>query len=116
MQTKSVFLLLLFFLPVPALIAGGVQPYDLRLEHLTNPAGIDELKPRFSWKLKSNENGQSQSAYQITVRKRNKTMESNGLTYTVIPSDDGRTLTETVWETGKVQSSSQFVEYGGQTL
>ncbi|MDR1479318.1 MAG: hypothetical protein LBJ00_10285, partial [Planctomycetaceae bacterium] len=29
-------------------------PFDLRVEHMTAPLGIDEAFPRFSWKLKSN--------------------------------------------------------------
>ncbi|MDR0327290.1 MAG: hypothetical protein LBI05_03230, partial [Planctomycetaceae bacterium] len=75
-----------------------VEPYDLRLEHLTAPQGIDELKPRFSWKLRSSENGQSQSAYQITVQK----------------TSSGKAAE--VWNSGKVQGTAQFVEYAGTPL
>ncbi len=37
----------------------------LRCEHLENPIGIDELKPRLSWKLRSDRTGAKQRAYQI---------------------------------------------------
>ena len=80
---------------------GRVEPYDLRLEHLTEPQGIDELQPRFSWKLKSNENGQMQSAYQITVRKASQGNADND---------------SIVWDSGKVPGTSQFVEYRGKLL
>lgn len=32
-----------------------LQVFDLRVEYLTNPMGIDVTYPRFSWKLKSDE-------------------------------------------------------------
>jgi len=92
-------LLLLSLFLLSSTASAQVQPYDLRLEHLTAPLGIDELQPRFSWKLKSNENGQTQSAYQIIVR----TTSSNSI----------------VWDSGKVlgtSGQSQFVEYQGNPL
>ena len=46
---------------------GAVEPYDLRLEFLSEPRGIDERSPRFSWKLRSDDPGQLQSAYRIVV-------------------------------------------------
>ena len=96
----SLFLLLLL-LSLPSASAAQVQPYDLRLEHLAAPQGIDEMPPRFSWKLKSNENGQNQSAYQITVRKSSLRNTGNDAP---------------VWDSGKVSGASQFVEYQGQPL
>jgi alpha-L-rhamnosidase len=94
-------LLFLSLLFLSSTATAQIKPYDLRLEHLTAPLGIDELQPRFSWKLKSNVNGQTQSAYQITVRK-------------VLPvnvKDDS-----IVWDSGKVSGQSQFVEYRGKLL
>ena len=40
---------------------------DLRVEYIKNPAGIDVSRPRFSWKLVSDERGVSQTAYTIIV-------------------------------------------------
>ncbi|MDR0871774.1 MAG: family 78 glycoside hydrolase catalytic domain, partial [Planctomycetaceae bacterium] len=93
-----VFLLALFIGASQAVAATGVTPYDLRLEYLTAPQGIDDPHPRFSWKLKSSESAQSQTGYKIVVRK-----------------ITGSTA-ETVWDTGEVKSSSQFVEYNGKPL
>lgn len=65
--------------------------YDLKTEYQKNPIGIDEKKPRFSWKLKSDETDIFQTAYQISV--------------------------ENVWDSGKVSSiQSVFVEYEGPSL
>ncbi len=87
---------------------GKIEPYDLRIEHLTEPQGIDELKPRFSWKLRcvegAEENGQLQSAYRIVVYKTKRT--SATLSEPV----------ETVWDSGKTNDKSQFVEYVGKPL
>ncbi len=88
--------------------AGKVEPYDLRIEHLGTPQGIDEQKPRFSWKLQSEEQGQLQSAYRIVVYRTQRT--TSLLSQPV----------ETVWDTGKVngrvEGRAQFVEYGGKPL
>ncbi len=65
---------------------------DLTTEYKTSPVGIDELKPRFSWKLQSDQNNTRQTAYQIKV--------SAG---------------ETVWDSGRVESEdSILVEYAGK--
>ncbi len=42
-------------------------PYDLRVEYLKAPVGIDVEKPRFSWKIQSRTNGETQTAYQIEL-------------------------------------------------
>jgi alpha-L-rhamnosidase len=44
-----------------------LSAYDLRCEHLTEPLGIDEPLPRFTWRLRSSEAGQRQTAYRIHV-------------------------------------------------
>lgn len=41
--------------------------YDLKTEYLLNPLGIDEKRPRFSWKLESTEKNVMQTAYRIVV-------------------------------------------------
>ncbi len=65
--------------------------YDLTIEYKTNPLGLDEVQPRFSWKLQSDRNGVRQIAYRLTV--------SNG---------------EVMWDTGRVESEqSILIEYMG---
>ena len=69
--------------------------HQLRCDYLHNPLGIDNLRPRLSWKLQSSEQGKRQSAYQITV---------------VCGQHN-------VWDSGKVTSSQSIhVPYDGQLL
>lgn len=46
-----------------------VTPYDLKCEYRTNPLGIDNIKPRLSWKIQeaAKTRGQKQTAYQLLV-------------------------------------------------
>ncbi|PFO07771.1 alfa-L-rhamnosidase, partial [Bacillus sp. AFS076308] len=68
---------------------------DLRIEYRKNPIGLDVKKPRFSWKIASEEQNVLQTAYQIIVEKEGKI----------------------VWESGKRKSSSSvLVEYEGIEL
>lgn len=68
-----------------------VSLYDLTVEYRRDPMGIDEVQPRFSWKLQSDLQGICQKAYRIVV-----------------------TAEETVWDTGRVDSEqSVLVEYLG---
>lgn len=55
----------LFF--VFAAQAQTVTLTDLTCEHLTNPIGITEKQPRFSWKLVTDTRNVSQTAYEIRV-------------------------------------------------
>lgn len=69
---------------------------DLRTEYQKNPIGIDVKKPRFSWKLVSEEQNVMQTAYRIFVTK------DNGIN---------------VWDSGKKESdSSVLLEYEGMEL
>ena len=69
--------------------------YDMKTEDLINPIGIDEKKPRFSWKLQSKISGTLQTAYRIIVRSDN----------------------DTVWDSGKVTSDRSIcIEYDGRYL
>ncbi len=68
--------------------------YDLVIEYKTNPLGIDEVQPRFSWKLESDQKDTVQAAYHLTV--------SNG---------------EVMWDSGRVDSDqSILIEYMGAML
>jgi len=71
---------------------------DLRCEYKKNPVGIDERKPRLSWKLASRRRGVTQTAYRIQV--------------SAEPS-----FQNPVWDTGRRESDrSLHVEYEGTEL
>ena len=100
-----VYLLILGFLgllgwaaPAVANVAVG----DLRCELLTNPQGIDVVKPRLSWLLKTSDRAQSQFAYQILVASSQaKLDEEKG----------------DLWDSGQVGSAqSVLVGYAGKKL
>jgi alpha-L-rhamnosidase len=68
---------------------------DLQVEHRTEPLGLDEKQPRFSWKISSSKENVLQDAYRITV-------SHNGI------AD---------WDSAKIQSGqSVLVEYAGNAL
>ena len=64
----------------------------LKTEYLKNPIGIDIVRPRLFWHC---EGGVAQTAYQVICRDEND---------------------ETLWDSGKVPSSSMRVRYGGAPL
>ncbi len=75
--------------------SGDTRLYDLRTDDMVSPVGVDSKNPDFSWKMKSNVIGQSQSAYKIVVKKGDST----------------------VWDSGKVESSDSVdIPYAGETL
>ena len=45
---------------------------NLRCESLTNPLGIDVVKPRLSWVIESDRRGECQTAYQMLVASSSK--------------------------------------------
>jgi alpha-L-rhamnosidase len=80
-------------------------PNQLRCEHLVDPMGIDDVKPRLSWKLKAaapNLRGLRQTGFQILVSSSRERLQQ----------DDGD-----LWDSGEVQSDrSHLVRYGGKPL
>lgn len=46
-----------------------LQVYDLTCEHHVNPIGLDAAVPRFSWKIRSGDEGVIQSEYELRVSK-----------------------------------------------
>lgn len=69
--------------------------YDLKVEYLTNPIGIDAKHPRFSWKIESKQQNVMQSTWRICAF-----------------SNDVQ-----LWDSGVVQSSkSQQIRYQGPEL
>lgn len=79
--------------------------HDLRCEHLKDPLGIDQLKPRLSWKLAATDDslrGLKQSAYRILVASR--------------PEQLAREQGD-LWDSGRVASDqSTLVAYAGKQL
>ncbi len=95
---KKVFAALLFSF-VSSLLYAQVQVQNLRIENLTNPVGIDIIKPQFSWQLLSEKRNVMQSAYEIQV------------------SEDASFKGNTAWSSGKVTSAeSVHIPYAGNTL
>jgi len=71
--------------------------YDIKSEYLSNPIGLDVICPRFSWKMKSQERGFVQTAYQIKVG-----------------SEKGQ---NDIWDSGLVESNNSVgVIYEGKKL
>jgi len=107
-STISAVITLILFLTAPLLAQtapstappkGAIAPYDLRVEYLTNPLGVDVAKPRFFWKNRHSERGQSQTAFELIVSSS--------------PSAD----TGDMWESGKISSDSSIqIVYGGKPL
>ena len=64
----------------------------LKIEHLTNPIGIDFQKPRLLWNC---DGGERQTAYQV-----------------IAADDTGKTL----WDSGKVESHSMRCAWGGENV
>lgn len=80
----------------------NLQLYDLSCETFQNPVGIDAKQPRFAWKMKSDEQNQEQTAYQILIAtSENSLTEQNA----------------DVWNSGKIKTEqSQYVSYQGKPL
>ncbi len=69
---------------------------DVRVEYRRKPIGLSVKKPRFSWKMESDERNTVQKNYRIVIKKGGK---------------------ETVWDTGVVESEeSVLLEYEGTKL
>lgn len=51
----------------PELKGSPLTIYDLTCQYRTDPVGIEEIHPVLGWKLKSQENGQMQTACQVIV-------------------------------------------------
>jgi len=67
----------------------GTRLDDLRCDYQTNPTGLDSSHPGFSWKIRADQRGISQKAYQIIV----------GESLDEIKKGTGK-----CWDSGKVKS------------
>ncbi len=75
---------------------------NLTCEYLVDPLGIDVVKPRLAWELRSVQRGQRQTAYQVLVASSAETLAA----------DRGD-----LWDSGKVETDQQLhIEYQGAPL
>ncbi len=80
----------------------ALRTVGARCEYHANPLGIDEARPRLSWRLASDQRGQKQSAYRILVASSPETLADNA---------------GDLWDTGKVASDQSIhIVYRGKTL
>jgi alpha-L-rhamnosidase len=84
------------------LLVNGIEPEKLTCNYLEEPLGVDTDYPQLSWRLKSRERMQYQTAYRIIVSKSRE----------VLDKDAGD-----LWDSGKVKSDqSVLVRYNGIQL
>ena len=95
-------LILVFSLVASVLSSQAAEVQDLRCEYRKNPQGIDDAKPRLSWKISSARRGDRQTAYQVVVV---SSLEA------LLRGEADR------WDSGKVASDQSLrVEYAGRPL
>lgn len=79
----------------------GAQLTALAVDYRTDPMGIEEQDPVFSWQMSGEVRGLSQSAYRILVADSEQALEDGAY----------------VWDSGRVESDrSVSVPYGGEPL
>ncbi len=85
-------------------IDGVLAPAGLRCEYQQAPLGIDETKPRLSWRLESGDpaaRGLRQTAYQLLVASSREALDN----------DQGD-----LWDSGKISWQANRCEYAGKSL
>ena len=79
-----------------------LRPYGLQAEQREEPLGIDEPRPRLSWKLACDRRGSAQSAYRLTAAER---------------AEDLNKPARLLWDTGRRDSDqTSLVEWDGPEL
>jgi alpha-L-rhamnosidase len=73
----------------------------LLCEYAENPLAVDTHKPRLSWQLQAEKRGVRQTAYQLLVASTCEGLEAGK---------------PDLWDSGKVESPEQMVEYAGRPL
>ena len=98
MIKRTALLLVLMLISVFG-IAQSAYVKDLKINQLSNPLGLDDVKPHFSWKIESSKQSVEQTQYQIKVWTENTNQK-------II-----------LWDSGKVNSSnSVYIPYQGPPL
>ena len=86
-----------------------VRIWNLKIEYMENPLGIDEKRPAFHWQMESKRYGAAQSAYRILV------WEEDTRRSDLISAD--KLKKNFIWDSGKVLSKqSAAVLYQGGVL
>lgn len=98
---KISWLILLSFVCCVYQLHAQVSIVGLKCEYLENPLGIDEQKPRFTWKMESGRAGSRQQAYQLVT----------GTSETAVASGKGD-----AWDSGNVKSGVVPAIYNGGSL
>ena len=101
LQTLVILLFLCLNISAKTNLVEG-KPIALRCEHLVNPLGIDNLKPRFSWKINDSRKGAKQTTYQIIVGTDSLSLLNTGGDF--------------IWDSGKVSTDDILVTYAGEKL
>ena len=71
----------------------------LKTEHLTNPLGIDNPAPRFSWYMEDSRTGAAQTAYRVTVATDSLSFDST-----------------VIWDSGRIPAGDIMATYAGPKL
>ena len=107
MKTKSIFFAFLFIISLSVFSnnSSSIHPDQLKCEYLSNPQGLDELHPRFSWKLivtDESSYGQRQTSYRVLVSQSVDKLQNN---------------IGDIWDTNWVESDNmQLITYEGKPL
>jgi alpha-L-rhamnosidase len=100
---NSSYILVVAFLHVccPALAGQQLQVNNLRCEHLVNPIGIDQLQPRFSWRMETDRKNTRQAAYRYFLGTDSAGVATGKAVY---------------WGSEKIMSAANLVTYQGKPL
>ncbi|PAW93839.1 alpha-rhamnosidase [Mucilaginibacter sp. MD40] len=101
MKSRLLYSILLTAGAILPSILFAARPVNLKTEYLTNPIGLDNTHPRFTWMMDDNGAGAAQAAYQIIVG-----TDSIGVS-------QGKA---DVWSTGKINSRNIQAVYNGKAL
>ncbi|RSM91473.1 alpha-L-rhamnosidase [Kibdelosporangium aridum] len=86
----------------------ALHPYGLTTEQRHKPLGLDEPRPRLSWKLSSDRPGAAQSAYRITAALRRTDLDDPArLVWDSGRRESGEGLL-VPWEDGVLQSATRY--------
>ena len=76
-------------------------PIDVKVQHLTQALGVDDARPRITWRIEAPQPGKSQSAYQILAATKRELLEPG-------QAD--------LWDSGRVSSNEPVAVYSGKPL
>jgi len=103
---KSLKLTLAFLLFSVTIFSQDLSVKDLTVEHKKNPVGIDNVNPRFSWKLSGTGTGIMQTAYSIRVATDEKF--SSGKTVWILEKTNSPESVLQIYKGGKLKSAQRY--------